>query len=376
MDTSLDTLVILDILDHVQAGAFQKVCLPPSVSTWTSAHHSELGKHRQLRSRTKPVGVDGLTLTEATVVFNSNTNRSPHRRYSARFGRFLQSCSSQTILVETTKARHRCGPCSNAAPSQVPMTRFEVRYFHAYSGSLTSYLRWHFCVTCFRPQFGLAGLFGHRFGINLYGSTDSSLLMSVKITNGEQVHRQMVAAPMISQWARHAGQNVLRRSSLSTPFGKDQHHGQSRRHPEFPSSSRQAFLHSRTFFRPCTWNSHQLSQSALKEHSRAEHSDAFFAVTPSAHKFFTGPVGVAISLLGSFFYVSSKPIWFTFSWEDFCYFFTGFGCHSGSTSVGLGWLKSILVSRLDIVVRSIREIAFDKAKENSPCSAGTERRWQ
>ena len=51
----------IDLLDHIKAGLFDKVCLLPSASTWSRLRHSDADGQPPLRTRAFPLGLKHST---------------------------------------------------------------------------------------------------------------------------------------------------------------------------------------------------------------------------------------------------------------------------------------------------------------------------
>ena len=176
VDTSLSTLVILDILDHVRSGVFHIVCLSPSVSAWTAAHHSEPGNHRLLRSRTEPLGVDGLSHSEATIVFNHNRNSE----FIGWFAAQALQCSVRKIASVLVFPEDLGGNVSQSQASLWAMLEY---------GSLAS-ANDTFRGADFSCQLGIAHASAQAGPLRR--SSHSSLFVPTTTLNGRQMARQSV----------------------------------------------------------------------------------------------------------------------------------------------------------------------------------------
>ena len=66
METT-DTIVILDILDRIRLGVFDVVTIVPPCSTWSRARHAKTEGQKPLRSRSCPLGLPALSLSEPKV---------------------------------------------------------------------------------------------------------------------------------------------------------------------------------------------------------------------------------------------------------------------------------------------------------------------
>ena len=67
-----DIIVILDILDRVRLGVFDVVTIVPPCSTWSRARHAETEGQKPLRSRSCPLGLPALSLSELRKVDHAN----------------------------------------------------------------------------------------------------------------------------------------------------------------------------------------------------------------------------------------------------------------------------------------------------------------
>ena len=68
----LDFLAVLDLLDHVRHGYFDKVHIVPSGSTWSRSRHSEHSGQPPLRSRSSPLGLSSLSPNESQKINEAN----------------------------------------------------------------------------------------------------------------------------------------------------------------------------------------------------------------------------------------------------------------------------------------------------------------
>ena len=71
METT-DIIVILDILDRIRLGVFDVVTIVPPCSTWSRARHAEAEGQKPLRSRSCPLGLPALSLSEQRKVNQAN----------------------------------------------------------------------------------------------------------------------------------------------------------------------------------------------------------------------------------------------------------------------------------------------------------------
>ena len=65
-------IVILDILDRIRLGVFDVVTIVPPCSTWSRARHKETEGQKPLRSRSCPLGLPALSLSEQRKVDQAN----------------------------------------------------------------------------------------------------------------------------------------------------------------------------------------------------------------------------------------------------------------------------------------------------------------
>ena len=71
METT-DIIVILDILDRIRVGVFGVVTIVPHCPTWSRARHAEAEGQKPLRSRSCPLGLPALSLSEQRKVNQAN----------------------------------------------------------------------------------------------------------------------------------------------------------------------------------------------------------------------------------------------------------------------------------------------------------------
>ena len=72
VDEPDDMLVLFDLLDNVLACVFDVVILVPLASTWSSAQHSDFDGQRPLRTRSRPLELDGSSPSASSGINTEN----------------------------------------------------------------------------------------------------------------------------------------------------------------------------------------------------------------------------------------------------------------------------------------------------------------